>query len=201
MRAIVEARERRRAVHVGVGLLRARRHAAGQRARAREPGQVRRARLHRRAARRDAGGARAGDRRRPEVAGRRARRAGLDLRPRRPWRRRAAAAPSAGHRHRVRQAELLAAEKETLGLYVIEPPAGRRARPAAAQGRPADPRAAGPARGRARLGRRPGRVAAPRHHEGATRWRSSGWRTARRSRWSSSPRPTAPAASISSRTA
>ncbi len=72
-----------RAVHDAVGLLRARRRHADQQARAREPRQVRRPRLDRRDARRDAHGARGGRRLGPEGAGRRARGPGLDLRPRR----------------------------------------------------------------------------------------------------------------------
>ena len=112
-----------RAVHDAVGLLRARGRAADQQARAREPRQVRRPRLHGRDARRDAGGARGGGRRRA----RRRRPTRSRARPRsstsaaaartsrsgtiRPW-----SGPSSSKK------ELLAFEKETLGLYLTDHP-------------------------------------------------------------------------------
>ena len=101
VRAIVAGARRGRPVHVGVGLLRARRRAAGQQARARQPGQRGAFDSTGAHARRHARGARAGDRAGPQVAGRPARRPGLDLRPRR-LRGRAAAASPAGRRARVR---------------------------------------------------------------------------------------------------
>ncbi len=94
-----------------------------EQARARVARQVRRARLDRRAAQGDARGARAGALLGPDARRRPARRPGLDLRPRR--RRRADAAPkhhppiAAGE---YEKNELLALEKETLGLYVSEHP-------------------------------------------------------------------------------
>ena len=112
-----------RPVHDALGLLRARGRPADQQARAGEPRQVRRPRLHGRDARGDAGGARGGRRRRAEDAGRRARRA----RPRSStW---AAVGEDEPQRHHppvvgpeLEKKELLAFEKETLGLYLTDHP-------------------------------------------------------------------------------
>ena len=149
-----------RPVHDAVGLLRARRRAADQQARAREPRQVRRARLHGRDARRDAGGARGRGGRRPEVAGRRARRPGLDLRPRRRQRGRAAAPPPGRGRPRARQEGAARVREGDARAVPDRPPAGRGRRSAAPPRRPAAARPAEPARARDGLGRRPDRLAA-----------------------------------------
>ena len=91
-----------------------------------------RVRLHRRAAQGPRRGGRAGDRVGPQVAGRPARRAGLDLRPR------AGLRPAGDHvvpghpRHRVRQARAAAGRARHARAVRLEPPAGRRPRPAAA---------------------------------------------------------------------
>ena len=162
VRAIVQARERGRPVHDAVGLLRARRRHADQQARAGEPRQVRRARLDRRDARRHAGRARGGRRVGPEVAGRRARRAGLDLRPRR---RRSDGDEPQRHHPPVIGPEL--EKKRAAGVREGDarplphrPSAGRGRRPAAAPRRPAAARPAEPARARDGLRRRPDRLAA-----------------------------------------
>ncbi len=95
---------RGRGVHLDLGLHRARRSAGREQARARVARQVRRARLHGRAAPRDARRARAGARVGAEAAVRQAARPGLDLRPRRADGRRCAAASSRDpRRRRVRQ--------------------------------------------------------------------------------------------------
>ena len=113
-----------RTVPVDLGLLRARRPRAGEQARAREPRQVGRARLDR--------GDAAGHARRPRGRAqlgrapdrRPARRPELDLRPRReeaePGDRRAHHRPIPAEEFEKR--ELLALEKESLGLYVSEHP-------------------------------------------------------------------------------
>ena len=80
--SILRARDRGRRLQVDLGLLRAGRRAGGQQAGDRVPGEVRRARLHGRLAKRDAQRATRRTRLRPANAGGRAPRAGLDLRPR-----------------------------------------------------------------------------------------------------------------------
>ena len=111
-----------RPVHDAVGLLRARGRPAEQQARAREPRQVRRPRLHGRDARRDAGGARGRGRRRPEDAGDAlAGQASIfDL---------GGSGEDEPQRHHppvvgpeLDKKELLAFEKETLGLYLTDHP-------------------------------------------------------------------------------
>ena len=130
--AIKAAREERRPVRVAVGLLRARRPARGEQEGDRGAGQVRGVRLDRRDAQGHARGARAGPGRRPEGAARRPDRPGLDLRPRRMT---AAAAATATARapfvapshppipaEEFDQAELLAVEKESIGLFISAHP-------------------------------------------------------------------------------
>ena len=128
-----------RAVRVGLGLHRARRPQRREQARARVADQVRRARLDRRT--RGSGCSTAvleqalayGQR----AAGRPARGAGLDLRPRRRGRARRRGAHGSRRSRTASgdKSELLRLEKETLGLYVSEHPLQRAARPAA-QARP-----------------------------------------------------------------
>ena len=137
-----------RRVRVAVGLLRARRPARGQQARDRGAHQVRRLRLDRRHAQGHARRARAGAGGRPAGPARRPDRPGLDLRSRRRRRRRrGAASPFMAPQHppipaeEFEQAELLAIEKEAIGLFIsahplkevrealraaVDAPAGRR---------------------------------------------------------------------------
>ena len=118
-------------VHVAVGLLRARGRPHGQQALDRGADQVRRLRLHRRDAPRHARGAglRAGGR--PEGPAGRADRPGLDLRPRRLRRRRTGAPPFAAPSHppipthEFERPELLAMEKESIGVFITEHPLKR----------------------------------------------------------------------------
>ena len=130
-----------RPVHVALGLLRARRRARGQQEGDRGADQVRRVRLDRRDAQGHA--RRCSSRRRragPEVPARRPDRPGLDLRPGGPRRRRRAArrgrsAPA--HPpipiEEFDQRELLAVEKESIGLFISDAPAQGGARGAAAR--------------------------------------------------------------------
>ena len=124
---------------LAVGLLRARRQPHGQQEGDRGADQVRRLRLDRRHPQGHARGARAGPGRRPEGPAGRADRPGLDLRP--AGRRRGAGAAGGPRRARpprwrrsrgrvhppipteeFEQAELLAAEKEAIGLFVSAHP-------------------------------------------------------------------------------
>ena len=124
--AIKAARESG-AVRVDLGLLRARRPARGEQALDRGAHQVRRVRHHRRLAQGHARRARAGAVLGAEEPARRADRPGLDLRPRR-WggphrrRRRLRAVASADPGEEFEQSELLAIEKEAIGLFISAHP-------------------------------------------------------------------------------
>ena len=131
--AIKRARDEGGDVHLAVGLLRARGQPHGQQEGDRGADQVRRARLDRREPQGHARGARAGAGGRPEDPAGRADRPGLDLRPprrsaRRPRPERRAAAGLRRPIHppipaeEFEQAELLAAEKEAIGLFVSAHP-------------------------------------------------------------------------------
>ena len=125
--AIKAAREDGGDVRLDLGLLRARRPARGQQARDRGADQVRRLRLDRRVAQGHARGARAGAGGRAEDPAGRPDRPGLDLRPRR-RRRRPVVARSSAPQHppiptgEFDQAELLAVEKEAIGLFISAHP-------------------------------------------------------------------------------
>ena len=116
-------------VRVDLGLLRPRRPARGQQARDRGADQVRRLRLDRRLAQGHARRARAGAGARASRPARRADRPGVDLRPRRLGAATAgAAAAFAAPQHppipreEFEQAELLAIEKEAIGLFISAHP-------------------------------------------------------------------------------
>ncbi len=116
------------AVHRPVRLLRPRRRPRGQQEGDRGADQVRRVRLHRRDPQGDARRARAGPGSRPEGPAGRADRPGLDLRPRRSRRTRRSAPAGRSPSHapipmiEFDRTELLAAEKESLGLFISAHP-------------------------------------------------------------------------------
>ena len=177
VRAIVQAREEGGAVHVALGLLRARRRAADQQARAREPDQVRRPRLDRRDARRR--------------CWRRSRRRSPPARSRRPTRspgqgsifdlgepveaRRRTRAPPAGARRRVRPARAARVREGDARAVPDEPPARRGARPAAPQASTAAarPRRTAASARRVSVGGLVAGAARDDARAAATRWRSS----------------------------
>ena len=126
--AIKAAREEGGEFQSHLGLLHARGPAGRQQARDRGAHQVRRAGLHRRHAQGHARRPRAGAGGRPAGPARRRDRPGLDLRPRRPAGGDGAASPFVAPQHpaiapdEFEQAELLAIEKEAIGLFISAHP-------------------------------------------------------------------------------